>query len=279
MRTRAGAFALAAVLLIVAGLAGAPTASAQVATEGYGPAVIRGTMWHLRTTLGSGVSDVPAFTYGNPGDTPLMCDWNGDGTRTPGVRRGNTFYLRNSNSSGVADIAAFSFGNPTDVPVCGNWNANDEIQDDTETVGVVRNGNQFFLRNSNAAGPSDITVTFGNPGDVPLIGDWDGDLDYTVGVRRGIHFYLSNSLTSPTADAGSFDFGNPSDVPIAGDWDQDVQFTETVGLKRGGTWFLTNSSPLSGAAAADETFNYGNPTDVGRVWFQFPPAEQASSSG
>jgi hypothetical protein len=30
-----------------------------------------------------------SFIYGNPGDTVLVGDWNGDGTDTLAVRRGN----------------------------------------------------------------------------------------------------------------------------------------------------------------------------------------------
>ncbi|SFL73919.1 hypothetical protein SAMN04488085_116106, partial [Geodermatophilus ruber] len=33
------------------------------------------------------------FSYGDPGDTVLVGDWNGDGTDTLAVRRGNTYFL------------------------------------------------------------------------------------------------------------------------------------------------------------------------------------------
>jgi hypothetical protein len=270
MRTRALFVTVGVTLLALVGATAVAPVAGAADEEGYGPTAIRGNTWYIRDALTSGAATVTAFTYGNPGDVPLMCDWNGDGTRSPGVRRGNTFYLRNANTAGIADVAAFSFGNPSDVPVCGNWNGN---ADDTETVGVVRGGNQFFLLNENEAAGAEnpvIAFTFGNPGDVPLVGDWNGDFTYTPGVRRGIHMYLSDELVNPTANAGSFDFGNPGDIPLAGDWDEDPEFTETIGLKRGDTWFLTNGSPDSGSATANTTFSYGNPTDTGRIWFNFP---------
>ena len=51
----------------------------------------------------TGVADV-TFNYGNPGDTILVGDWDGDGKDTLGVRRDITYYLRNSVTTGVADI-------------------------------------------------------------------------------------------------------------------------------------------------------------------------------
>ena len=53
--------------------------------------------------------------FGDPGDIPIVGDWNGDGIDTIGVVRGNTWYLRNSNTTGVADVT-FTFGDAGDRP-------------------------------------------------------------------------------------------------------------------------------------------------------------------
>ncbi len=45
-----------------------------------------------------------SYQYGAPGDTPLIGDYDGDGTDSPGIYRAGSWYLRNSNSSGVHDI-------------------------------------------------------------------------------------------------------------------------------------------------------------------------------
>ena len=59
--------------------------------------------WHLRYS--NGFED--AFHYGQPGDAPLMGDWNCDGIDTVAMyRRSNGFvYYRNSNDFGDADGA------------------------------------------------------------------------------------------------------------------------------------------------------------------------------
>jgi hypothetical protein len=53
--------------------------------------------------------------------------------------------------------------------VTGDWN-NDGI----DTIGVYRNA-RFYLRNSNTVGTADIVFALGNPGDMPIAGDWDAE--------------------------------------------------------------------------------------------------------
>jgi hypothetical protein len=50
----------------------------------------------------------------------------------------------------------------------GDWN-NDGI----DTIGIYRNGT-FYLRNENTIGFANIVLDLGNPGDMPIAGNWDG---------------------------------------------------------------------------------------------------------
>ena len=61
-------------------------------------------------------------------------------------------------------------------------------------------------------GPT-TSFIYGNPSDVPIVGDWDNDGSDTVGVVRGVSRYLRNSNTAGVADV-SFDFGNTGDVQL-----------------------------------------------------------------
>jgi hypothetical protein len=171
------------------------------------PALHRDGTWLLRNTLTSGSADF-AFAYGRPDDFPLMCDWDGDGLKTPGVVRGNVWYLRNSNSGG-GGLPGFSFGTATDFPVCGDWN-NDGI----DTVGVMR-GNTWFLRNANSGGPANASFTYGRAGDFPVVGDWDADaqLTETIGVVRGPSWLLRNSNSGGSAQI-SFTYGSGTEFPL-----------------------------------------------------------------
>jgi hypothetical protein len=76
----------------------------------------------------------------------------------------------------------------------------------------------IFLKNDNSTGFADIALNYGAPGDKPVVGDWDGDGDSTIGIYRNGSFYLRNSNTIGFADI-VFGLGNPADMPIAGDWD------------------------------------------------------------
>jgi hypothetical protein len=173
------------------------------------------------------------FRFGNPNDTPIVGDWNGDGTETQGVWRQGTFFLANTLGGG-ADLT-FAYQMSTDLPVVGDWNG-----DGTTTVGVYRNGT-FLLKNSNSAGAADLTFSFGLAGDIPLAGDWDGDGKDNVGVYRPSNatFYLSYAFVSGHQPDITFPFGNPGAAPIVGDWDEDGGWT--VGIVQGNLAFLSNS--------------------------------------
>jgi hypothetical protein len=177
---------------------------------------------------GSGVWRIPdsdghvhSFYYGNPGDVPFMGDWNCDGIDTPGLFRTSDayVYLRNSNTQGNANIRFF-FGNPSDVPLAGDFNG-----DGCDTLSIYRPSQQRFYivnqlgENDGGLGAADYSFLFGNPGDKPVVGDWDGDGIDEIGLHRettGL-FYYRNTLTTGVAD-GQFFFGNPGDRFVAGDW-------------------------------------------------------------
>ena len=87
--------------------------------------------------------------------------------------------------------------------------------------GVVRAGT-WNLRNSASTGNADITFPYGDAGDIPVAGDWDGDGTFTAGVVRAGTWYLRNNKSAGTADV-TFRYGNPGDRPVVGDWPEAVQ--------------------------------------------------------
>lgn len=121
-----------------------------------------------------------------------------------------------------------------------------------DTVGVYRPTTAtFFLRNTNSGGIADLTITYGVAQDIPIVGDWDGDGDDTIGVYRNGTFFLRNTNTSGPADI-TFSFGSPGDLPVAGDWNGDG--IDTIGVYRNGTFFLRNTNSTG---AANLTFTFG----------------------
>ncbi len=212
--------------------------------------------WYLRNTDGS----AQEFYFGDPADIPLFGDWDGDSETTPGVYRQSDgrIYLRNSNTQGIGDLW-FYFGNPGDVPLAGDWNG-----DGVDTISVFRPAtNEFFIINElgkdgGGLGAADYSFTFGDAGDVPFSGDWDGNGIDGVALHREStgQVFTRNSLSTGVAEASTA-YGNPGDMMMGGDWDGDG--VDTLGVYRDGQFFLQNKviKTGTGLGAADETFFFG----------------------
>lgn len=131
----------------------------------------------------------------------------------------------------------------------------------TDTIGVYSNG-VFYLRNSNTPGAADIVVPFGSPGNLPVVGDWNGDGVDTVGayiVELGV-FILRDSNTAGAPDH-AFVMGNPGDEPIAGKWDATMTVSG-IGVYRPSNGLLFARRTLTNGYA-DYTMVLGNPGDHG----------------
>jgi len=127
-----------------------------------------------------------------------------------------------------------------------------------DTTGVFRPTNgALYLKNSNITGFADVQINYGIGGDYPIVGDWDGNGDATIGIYRNGSFYLRNENTIGFADI-VFPFGAPGDQPIAGDWDGDGK--DTIGVYRNGMFMLRNSTS---AGSPEMSFALGVPGDVG----------------
>lgn len=130
-----------------------------------------------------------------------------------------------------------------------------------DSVGVVR-GTEWRLRNHLSAGLPDEILSFGEPGDEMIVGDWDGDGRDTIGVRRGTTFLLRNSNSPGPADK-HFTFGKASDDVVVGDWNGDGK--DTVGVRRGSTFLLRNTH-TSGPAHVRFTFGRASDKVVTGDW-------------
>ncbi len=215
-------------------------------------------VWYLRNPINGATT---SFYFGNPGDFPIVGDWDCDGVDTPGLYRQSDgyVYLRTSNTQGVADIKFF-FGNPGDIPLAGDFNG-----DGCGTVSIYRpsEGKVYIINelgaNNGGLGAAEFSYYFGNPGDKPFVGDFDWDGVETIGLHRessGL-VYFRDSHTQGNADA-QFVYGNPGDKIIAGEWAQKGDFgPDTVGIFRpsNGMFYLRFSNSQGNA---DADLAYGN---------------------
>jgi hypothetical protein len=203
--------------------------------------------WHLRRPDGG----VNTFFYGNAGDAPFLGDWDCDGIDTPGLYRSDGFvYLRNSNTTGNADWRFF-FGNPGDLPIIGDFDG-----DGCDTVSVYRPGEgRVFLINSLGAnggslGPAERSYSFGNPGDTPFAGDFNGNGVDTVGLYRESTGLVYMRQTHTTGNANlSFFFGNPGDRFVTGSWVGNPEDSPAVFRPADAAFYLryTNTQGFAGS--------------------------------
>jgi hypothetical protein len=152
----------------------------------------------------------------------------------------------------------------------------------SDSIGVFRPGtSQFLLRNTNNAGQPDLISTFGQAGDLPVKGDWDGDGRDEPGVfrpstgqfllRKPVIINLNPCLgcLPIISDTTTVNFGRKGDLPVSGDWNGDG--VDTIGVFRPdtvGTFLLTNSIVNNSSPLADEVFSFGVAGDlpVGGDW-------------
>jgi hypothetical protein len=174
----------------------------------------------LRNSATTGVGDI-VFVYGDPSDTTLMGDWNGDGTDTPGVVRNGVWHLRNSNTTGFGEIS-LAYGDPGDTPVVGDWDGNG-----TDTPGGVEGPGAFeqdgfataTWRLHNNISSTDYagfpSFSYRAQGKSFFTGDWNGDGRFSPGAfdaERGI-WSLRNANTDGGTDS-VFRYGDPGDRPL-----------------------------------------------------------------
>jgi hypothetical protein len=153
-------------------------------------------------------------------------------------------YEKKTLTTGFDDFFAI-FGNPGDIGFAGDWEGNG-----FDSIGVYRSSNTtwFLSNNSTPSGItfSDIDFVLDIAAALPVVGDWDGDLDSTPGwlTAAGVVYqHPNNSIVGPD---NVFAYGPAGSKPVAGKW--------TGGLGR---------PPVGGIVSGSG--GYVNPNDVDKA--------------
>lgn len=246
MKRLAAAIAVMAILVPLHGAIAGSASTSGTEVAFYDPGA---STWH--------VPGDRTFFYGAPGDTPLLCDWNGDGIATAGVYRESTGYLllSDGNRTGSASYE-FYYGIPGDRPVCGDWDG-----DGIDTIAIYRPSEQrFYLRNSNNQGFGERDFQFGFAAGVPFAGDFNGDGIDTVGMRDPKNGWVEiapgNFSGAPVMEAY---FGSASDTLVVGDWDGDGTDRLAVFQPATRTLAVTN---LFGSTRIDGVYDLGTSAGI-----------------
>ena len=165
---------------------------------------------------------------GNANEFPILGDWNHDGRTKVGVFYNGNFVLDyDGNGTYTAADKFYPYISYTaaDRPVVGDWSGNGFSK-----IGIYRNG--FWVLDYNGNGVYDGTGVGGdkfygfggNTGEIPIVGDWNGD------GRSKVGFYLRGFWALDYNGNGSFDGtgvgqdrfigfgGNAGEQPLIGKW-------------------------------------------------------------
>lgn len=182
------------------------------------------------------------WSFGMPGDLPVVGDWNGSGAAKigvlscPAMAGACTWYLDigNKHTYDPATVGAYLFGVTGDKPAVGTWADQSNVAP-VDQIGVFRCPvagacawivDSLGLTAHSTTVPVDVfrsssaTFQFGLPGDLPVVGNWNASGRKRIGIfRRGQWFVDTNGngTFNPGADQ-VFTFGLADDWPVVGFW-------------------------------------------------------------
>jgi hypothetical protein len=202
-----------------------------------------------------------------------------------GVWREGHQWLIDTDSDSTHEIDR-GYGLPGDVAVVGDWDG-----DGASNLGVVRvvpdtKGSSFLhwlLSTDTSQDPiPDQDILYGVQGDIPVVGDWDGDGNDTIAVVRGIPdangtvFLHWLRPGDPVRDPNQYEdviFGVAGDTPVVGDWNGDGKdelsvvrpfrdLSDTTYL----AWLIPDDPRANANSYVSHTFGLGGDTPVVGDW-------------
>jgi hypothetical protein len=213
-----------------------------------------GTWYWLTSSSGYTGADSRVWGSAALGDVPMIADFDGDGKGDLVVWRGSSgLWMVLTSSSGYNPSAAiqvqWGIAALGDVPVVGDFDGDGKAD---PAVWRASTGTWYWLTSSTAyaVGPNmSFAVQWGSAalGDVPLVGDFDGDGRTDIAVWRasaGMWFWLNSSTGYMYTSAHYLQWGSGAlgDVPLVADFDGDGVSDIMIWRPSEGTWYGRSSS-------------------------------------
>jgi len=255
--------------------------------------------WKLAVLNGDHVTVQRTEAFGNENSIPVTGDFNGDGVTDVGVFIDGQWFLDlNGNGRWDEGDLWAQLGNRDDQPVTGDWDADGKTDigiygpawprdpwaisrepglPDAENFPThaprkqknmppkpedATDGQRMLRRTARGKNRSDLidhVFHYGEPGDVPVAGDWNGDGIRQIGVFRDGHWNLDLDGDGKfTERDAAFDFGQAGDIPVVGDFNGDG--VDEVGVYRNGTWIVDTNNNHK-IDAQDRVFELGGTGD------------------
>jgi subtilisin family serine protease len=127
-----------------------------------------------------------------------------------------------------------------------------------DKIGVYKDGAWYLDYNGNGTFETiDKVYSFGLPGWLSVVGDWNGDGKTEIGVYKDGMWYLDYNGDGAFDSGDSvYSFGLPGWLSVVGDWDGDGK-TE-IGVYKDGMWYLDYNG--DGAFdSGDSVYSFGLP--------------------
>lgn len=237
------------------------------------PAVIRGGAEFRFSPQASQTTQAETRSYGLPNDQFLVGDWNGDRLQDLIVVRPNSegglTWLIDLGDDNVPDLE-YKYGLAGDIAVLGDWDGNG-----TDDPGVARrqpglNTYHWFLNTSRVpyANPTPRPYGLLTRGDLPVVGDWNGDGRDDLGTAyqdraTGYLTWLLDTNGDPFQDlTRNFGLVDQGDVPLVGDWNGDRRDDLAVARPDRVTGEWVWHFDLNGDTVADRVERFGRTTEV-----------------
>jgi len=235
--------------------------------------------------------------FGMRDGIPITGDFNGDGVTEMGVfHEGQWFVDLNGNGIWDDEDLWAELGEPGDLPVTGDWDGDGKT--DIGVYGVMWPGDPQAVAHEpglpdaaneptgeqknvpplpeeattgwrtlkhTAAGALradviDHVFAYGDVGDVPVSGDFNGDGIDTVGLfNDGVWTLDANGDGRWQSTDKTCEFGKPGDVPVVADFDGNG--VDELAVFRKGRW-IVDSNRNRAIDAQDKVFELGGPGDL-----------------
>ncbi|MBE0599070.1 MAG: S8 family serine peptidase, partial [Desulfuromonadales bacterium] len=130
-------------------------------------------------------------------------------------------------------------------------------------VGVFRGGKWYLDASGNGAWDAAVDLaygSFGMTGDLPVVGDFDGDgVDQIAVFRAGQWYVDTNGNGAWDAGDAVYSFGQAGDLPVVGDFDGNG--VDQLAVFRAGRWYVDTNG--NGAwDAGDAVYSFGQGGDL-----------------
>lgn len=236
--------------------------------------------------------------FGIENGIPVTGDFNGDGKDDIAIfHKGEWFLDLNGNGQWDAEDLWAKLGDEHDRPVTGDWDG--DGKDDIGIFGPKWPGDPVHIENDPGLPDQDNQVLlkaraknvppnpeqatdgerlmrltskgkqradlidhvfeFGNNGDIPIAGDWNGDGIRSVGVFKDGKWHFDMDGDGRWSDGDkTAQFGEKGDLPVVGDFNGDG--TEEIAIFRNGQWIIDTNGNRE-IDPSDRTIQFGQAGD------------------